>query len=430
MSFLESIGAWDHVEQDRVQPYDEMEVWDGSGKGRIQFDWRGESVKNNAPLQTIAIMTENSNLTRGLLQRIEAMQDSEVSLLDKTSVASINSGEDDPDGSDLSSWPVVSLTPATQPATLSTTSSNSQKIATRLLIGADGFNSPVKSYAGINSSGWDYGRHGVVATLKVQPKDDSTNFDSFFTQPLAPTAVAYQRFLPALGGPIALLPLPNNFASLVWSTTTQNAAYLKSLPEASLLAMINAAFQLDQVDLSYMLTLPPDSSSSSTSSTPHESYTHAEELAWRLQHTPSNPSTSKLPTITSIQPGTIASFPLRFRHASTYIAHRLALIGDAAHTIHPLAGQGLNLGLSDAQSLFRTIEYAVEHGMDLGDMMALERYNRECWGRNAMVGGACDLFHRVYGVEGRVAGWARGVGMGVVNSVDWLKGAVMRGAEG
>ena len=72
------------------------------------------------------------------------------------------------------------------------------------------------------------------------------------------------------------------------------------------------------------------------------------------------------PLVSSIQPGTIASFPLRFRHAEAYIGNRTVLIGDAAHIIHPLAGQGLNLGLLDAAALARCVRTAIMHGGDIG----------------------------------------------------------------
>lgn len=72
------------------------------------------------------------------------------------------------------------------------------------------------------------------------------------------------------------------------------------------------------------------------------------------------------PMVANIQPGTVASFPLRFRHAEAYVGNRTALIGDAAHVIHPLAGQGLNLGLGDAAALARCIQTAVMHGGDIG----------------------------------------------------------------
>lgn len=397
-----------------------MEVWDGGNDSSLYFDHKAEARKYNAPARIVATMTENSNLTKGLLSRLSELG-AETSLLTSTSVASIERGLDDPNGVNLSTWPVVN--------TASPAHTTASSIAPRLLVGADGFNSPVRNFAWISSKGWDYNRQGVVATLDIEAKEES--FDSFFDEDTSTSATAYQRFLPELGGPVALLPLPNNKASLVWSTTLQNAAYLKTLPADSLLALVNAAFQLDQTDIEYLFTLP-NSPSSDTS------HTHREELEWRLQHISRTASSPRPPKITGVQPNTLASFPLRFRHAGTYTGPRVALIGDAAHTIHPLAGQGLNLGLADAQALFSTIQYAVEHGQDLGDMMTLERYNKERWGRNLTMAMGVDGLNSLYqlggggnGILNRVMGRMRGVGMDLFGSapMESARGWVMRQAE-
>ena len=225
VSFLESIGAWDHLDLERVQPYNEMQVWDGTNGSRIQFDWTMEARKYNTIPRTVATMVENANLTRSLLRRLEELQDGSLSILSNTRVSSIANG-DDAEGFNMSAWPVISLDTSGSPAMPSS-------LAARLLIGADGAHSPARLFAGIASNGWDYGRHGVVATLDLSP-------DDIFSDQVA----AYQRFLPSLGGPIAILPFPEGKASLVWSTTPQNAAYLKSLPTDSLITMINAAFRL------------------------------------------------------------------------------------------------------------------------------------------------------------------------------------------
>jgi ubiquinone biosynthesis monooxygenase Coq6 len=420
VSFLENIGAWKHVDQTRTQPYDRMEVWDGGNDSSLYFDHKAEARKYNAPARIVATMTENANLTKGILNRISELG-AESSLLTSTSVASIEHGTDDPDGLNLSTWPVIITS---SPANVEPSS-----IAPRLLVGADGFNSPVRNFAWISSKGWDYNRHGVVATLNIEAKEES--FESFFDEDNNISATAYQRFLPDLGGPIALLPLPSNKASLVWSTTPQNAAYLKTLPADSLIALVNAAFQLDQNDINYLFTLPNSPSFDST-------YTHKDELEWRLQHTSRSTFTPRPPKITGIEPNTLASFPLRFRHAGTYTGPRVALIGDAAHTIHPLAGQGLNLGLADAQALFSTIEYAVEHGQDLGDMMTLERYNKERWGKNLTMAIGVDHLNSLYqlggggnGIVNRVMGRVRGVGMDLFGSapMESARSWVMRQAE-
>jgi len=356
-----------------------MQVWDAANDSSIQFDWKAEARQYNAPTRSVATMTENANLTKGLLERIYEL-DAEQSLFMSTKVASTQMGRDEPDGLNFSNWPVLSL------ESLSTTKRSEMPtaIAARLLIGADGFNSPVRTFAGINSHGWDYNRHGIVATLRTEPVE-STN--SFYSDDAPTQATAFQRFLPQLGGPIAVLPLPENHASLVWSTTPSNAAYLKSLPHSSLVQVLNAALRLSQTDIKYLFTLPADSES-----------VHESEVRWRLQHTPQPWISTPPPVITGVQEGSIASFPLRFRHATTLTAPRIALVGDAAHTIHPLAGQGLNLGLADAKALADTIAYSTEHGMDIGDSMALERYGSERFGKGMLMAGGVDAWSAEPGV--------------------------------
>ncbi|EEQ88206.1 ubiquinone biosynthesis monooxygenase Coq6 [Blastomyces dermatitidis ER-3] len=418
VSFLKDIGVWAHVDISRVQPYHEMHVWDGETGASISFDWSLESRSTHA--QTIATMTENLNLTRGMIASIES-SGNDVSIFSNTSVSEINNGEDYTDGPDLSSWPVLTLKHTSPTSNLPPPPT----IATRLLVGADGINSPVRSYAAISTDGWDYDRHGVVATLNISPQGHTTG---------PPIRAAYQRFLPGLGGPVAFLPLPNNHATLVWSTTVRNAAYLKSLPADAFIAMVNAAFRLSMVDLKYMFTLPSSSSPESPTdftdpASAAPSTEHADELAWRLQHTPT-PSYVP-PTVTSVQPGTVASFPLRHRHASTYISPRIALVGDAAHVIHPLGGQGLNLGIGDVASLFRAIEYSVRHGMDIGDLLSLERYAAERYLVNAKIGGAGDLLHKAYNVAGNgPVAWGRSFGLNMVDRLPSLKGFIMKIAAG
>ncbi|KAJ5809937.1 uncharacterized protein N7503_002155 [Penicillium pulvis] len=407
VDFLQKIGAWEHLDIDRVQNYQEMQVWDGETGSRISFD-RSSETPAFEDLQTVASMTENANLVRGLLRRIEASGDENLTLFSNHTVASIENGSDlQAEGPDLSAWPILSVKPTGPNAeTLAPT-----RIAARLLVGADGINSPVRSFADIPTQGWDYNRHGIVATLALADLDPSA---------LSNTRTAYQRFLPSIGGPIALLPLPNNHATLVWSTRPEHAAYLKSLPMPAFIAMVNAAFSLSMTDLSYMMGISQSSS---------EQTSHEDELNWRLQHTP-QPSHIP-PKAIGVQEGTVASFPLRFRHAAQYISPRIALVGDAAHVIHPLAGQGLNLGLADVAALSRTIEYAVSHGMDIGDLLTLERYSSERYLPNAKIGGACDLLHKMYSVTGQnPITWARSLGLEVIDRLPFVKSFLMKNAEG
>ena len=393
MSFLSQTGAWDHVEKSRLQAYHHMRVWDGlSTTGRISFDSPGSGP-------AIAYMTENSNLVRALHTRLGELRG--IDVFERSSVSKIGFGpsleDSEPASLDLSTYPHISL-------------ATNQQLIARLLVGADGLNSPVRSFGGIPTRGWDYDRHGVVATLKLATDDIIEN------------TTAYQRFLPT--GPIALLALPNNYASLVWTTIPARAAHLKSLATDDFLAMVNAAFRLSMVDIDYLSTLPSG---------------QASEVAWRSSvnaSTLANPEFQHdIPSlVTSIQPKSLASFPLRLRHASTYIRPRVALIGDAAHTIHPLAGQGLNMGLSDSQALSEAIVYAVEHGADIGDeMQCLQRYNSAVWMKNNAMLGAVDKLHWLYSARSAPLVGLRGVGLGFV---DWvgessgLKGWFMRQAGG
>ncbi|KAL4913367.1 hypothetical protein BDW62DRAFT_192660 [Aspergillus aurantiobrunneus] len=413
VSFLQNIGAWDHLDVARTQPYQGMEVWDGETGSKISFDWSAETSPFE-DLRTVATMTENANLVQALLSRIAASGDENLSIFSKSTVSSIENGAGDgPNGADLSAWPVLSIAPAGN--SIQSTVSPS-RIAARLLVGADGINSPVRRYADIGTEGWDYQRHGVVATLSLA--------DQVPTPFPIGTRTAYQRFLPSLGGPIALLPLPNNNATLVWSTTVENAAYLKSLSPGAFIAMVNAAFRLAMPDLQYMMRMErPSTSVPNLDEDPHES-----ELTWRLQHTP--PVAHLPPMVTGVQEGSTASFPLRFRHASTYISPRVALVGDAAHVIHPLAGQGLNLGLGDVASLSNTIEYAVNHGMDVGDVLTLERYTADRWATNAKIGGTCDVLHKLYNVPGQgPVAWARSLGFEIIDRLPFVKGFLMRNAD-
>ena len=302
----------------------------------------------------MAKLTENLNLQRGLLRHLEGFPG--VELLDKTKVQSIL-----PDSEERGRWPLVHL-------------DNGQVLRARLLVGADGFNSPVRTYAQIPSFGWSYDTQAIVATMDHAPRGAFER----------PNTIAYQRFLPT--GPIAFLPLSPTVSTLVWSTRPDLAAALTASEPAVLASLINAAFRLPEVSLRYLRDRIMEAHDRGT---PLQYLDIQKEIMWREQshaidsrsayscHTmnanggvPPADSGSVPPLVSSLQPGSVASFPLRFNHTESYVGEgggsRTVLIGDAAHTVHPLAGQGLNMGLADAECLATCIEQALLDGGDVG----------------------------------------------------------------
>ena len=160
-------------------------MWDGVTGARISFDWPSASgigvvAEQRSPDEkTIAYMTENLNLTSSLLGRLDELGG--VAVFDGAKIENIGYGSES-ESLDLSEWPVVEV-------------SGGRRLAARLLVGADGAESPVRKFAGIESRGWDYQSHGVVATVRLEGNGWGGNQDK----------IAYQRFLPT--GPVALLPV-------------------------------------------------------------------------------------------------------------------------------------------------------------------------------------------------------------------------------
>ncbi|KAK9367373.1 hypothetical protein V1509DRAFT_595609 [Lipomyces kononenkoae] len=384
-AYLSQIGVWDHVYAERVQPYSDMRVWDGVSGARIHFD----AFHLGNEDATIAFMTENLNLQHALLSHLNDLpSDPPVTILDNAKVENITKGQTF-DDVDLSSWPSLKL-------------STGDILMARLLIGADGANSPVRSFANIQSRGWDYGQEGVVAVLDIEWDDRQR--------------IAWQRFLPT--GPIALLPMPDGKTSLVWSTTPKHAAHLKGLSGGAFCTLVNAAFRLGMVDLQYLMTRVDEDEIKN-------------EFEWRDARLPIEAEGQQFPIrVVEVQEGSRAIFPLKMRHCDTYVAPRIALVGDAAHTTHPLAGQGLNLGQGDVASLVRVIEKATQQGSDIGDEIVLQEYWAERYPINHLMLGVIDKLHKLYCTDFLPIVGIRTVGLEVVDSLDWVKKTIMKQAAG
>ncbi|KAI9143417.1 hypothetical protein BKA69DRAFT_1061789, partial [Paraphysoderma sedebokerense] len=341
--FFKDIGAWSHLE--RAKAYRRMMVWDSmsstaTAPNAVTFD--AQSIGK----EVMAYIVENDILHSAILRRISEVKNSRnstmIELCHGSRVKSI--AYDNPQveptheattikPSVQDNWPVVEL-------------ESGKKLKTRLLVGADGINSPVRSFASIESVGWDYNQMGVVGVLKLD--SSSLNHDRF-------NETAYQRFLPS--GPLALLPLSSSHSSFVWTLPTPLAQKMKTVSPVDIPHMINIALHYPSVELDYVFNQISKGNE----------LDFEQEFTWRsdVYGMGDNDAVSSIPKVQSLE-SPIGMFPLRLRHATRYVVQRVALVGDAAHTIHPLAGQGLNLGIADVKSLVEVLNNAAQNGQDIG----------------------------------------------------------------
>jgi ubiquinone biosynthesis monooxygenase Coq6 len=390
------IGNWEFIHQDRVKFYDQIVAYDGQdNSSRIEFD--STTVGN----EYLAVMCENINIQSSLLQKINLINDSQTTILDKTKVVDITNPitptilhdlheYDTTAAQSKLDWPIIKL-------------DNGDLIQTRLLIGADGYQSPARKYAGIESRGWQYNTWGVVGTIKLEYEDHSN-------------ATGWQRFLTT--GPLAILPLTENNASIVWSSTPELSQILLKTNPKIFPHLINGAMCLSEIDLQYyykQLDKNPDD------------MTIIDDLKWRMSKLTKQDQELKYPIhATEILDGSRARFPLKLSHADTYVAPRVALIGDAAHTIHPLAGQGLNMGQTDVASLMNALEKGIERGMDIGSTLVLEPYFSNAWPANNAMLGVCDKLHKVFSTNWYPLVLLRGIGMKSINFADPIKDLMVK----
>jgi 2-octaprenylphenol hydroxylase len=323
VAFLRQVGAWQALPPERLAPVRAMRVFGDDGASRIEFD------AYRAGVAELAWIVEDAALQDALWQGLDAVTGEldEIRILEKNACLTLRDG---------------------------------RTLSARLLVGADGANSAVRRAAGIAAAEKDYGQSALVANFRCQRAHCDT---------------AYQWF--QRGPVLALLPLPGEQVSMVWSLPAAEAERVLRLEPQALCREVEAA-------------------------------SRGALGALQLAAAP-------------------RSYPLRRLAARRMVAPRVALAGDAAHVIHPLAGQGLNLGLQDVRELAAVLA-ARDEGRDPGDLRLLRRYERAraepILGMNIAVDGLFTLFKG----EGEALARLRNAGLNLADRVPVLKNVLMRQA--
>jgi 2-octaprenyl-6-methoxyphenol hydroxylase len=246
--------------------------------------------------------------------------------------------------------------------------SDGRTMSARLLVAADGARSTIREQAGIASHGWSYDQSAIVTTVRHERDHHGR---------------AEEHFLPA--GPFAILPLKEDAtighrSSIVWTEDKREAERIVTLPDDEFQTELERRFGL------------------------------------------------KLGEIAAVGPR--RAFPLGFAVARSFVADRVALVGDAAHVIHPIAGQGLNMGLRDVAALAETIVDAARLGLDPGSLAVLERYQRWRGFDTMAMGAATDGLNRLFSNRSDALRFVRDVGLGLVDRLPALKHFFIREAAG
>ncbi|CAD7084026.1 unnamed protein product [Hermetia illucens] len=259
-------------------------------------------------------------------------------------------------------------------------------------VGADGINSLVRKRMNIEPFTINYNQMGLVATVELSDSGDNS--------------VAWQRFLPT--GPVALLPLNDTTSSLVWTHTPAQAKELQSMPPQEFVDALNDAFYKDY---------PKDT------------------MTTNLMDTLSTFCSAKTirqypPAIVAVKDKSRACFPLGFGHAPSYVAQGAALVGDAAHRVHPLAGQGVNLGFGDVKCLTQVLADAVYSGYPIGDKNALLKYERERLMKNVPIMFGIHGLQQLYSTTFSPVVMLRSLGLQITQNLPPLKKIFMQQAMG
>lgn len=328
--FLDQLGAWAGVAARRVSTCQSMRVWDRDPAQALRFDAAELGVPE------LGHIVEDKLLRASLWQGLEGR----VSVYAGCALASWQGG-----------------------ARSRLTLEDGRVLDAELVVAAEGAESRLRQWAGIEPGGWTYSQRSIVCNVTTGKPH---------------RAAALQHFLPR--GPLAFLPLADGRSSIVWSTDETEAAELMALDDSEFRARL---LEASDGELGGMLAVTP-----------------------RL------------------------AFPLRLMHATEYARPGLVLVGDSAHVIHPLAGQGMNLGLADAEALTEVLTEARAAKRVIGGLRVLQRYERRRKAANLEMMALTDGLHRLFRSRVPAVRLVRELGMSLVGRAGPVKSALAKRAMG
>lgn len=367
VNLFKSLGTWEDMEGARVKHVKQMQVWEANSDALIKFH-------HDNFADDVACIVENDLILHSMLNIVN--KSSNVELKNSAKITDIKL----PASDCLTESPEITL-------------NDGEKITCDLLIGADGANSLVRRKMDVDVFSTNYDQMGLVATIEVREAGDNS--------------VAWQRFIPT--GPVALLPLSEKFMSLVWSTTKQHAEDLKAMDEDNFVRALNEAF-CKEYPKDYLVSNVLNA---------------LDSLTRNNQNAVQYP-----PQVCAVLEKSRATFPLGFLHASSYVRPGVALIGDAAHRIHPLAGQGVNLGFSDVVFLVDMLSQAAYSGAKLGDKHYLLMYEQKCLAKNVPIMIGVHGLQALYSTTFSPVVLLRSVGLQITQNIPQIKNMFMRRAMG
>lgn len=372
---LRALDVWDEV-RPLATPYSRMHVWDARGPGAIEYD---AALVNE---EALGYIVHNDALEYALTERVRGLDN--VELIPSATIESLRR-------------------PPADSETLTAALSGDRHLRTSLLVGADSARSRVRELARIGSVRYEYEQVATVANVLTE----------------APFDTCYQVF--EGHSPLALLPYGQH-ASIVWSCSTERTAELAALGDDAFVALLNETLARHNTDghtlaaglgRSLAALLPPLGE-------------RVEALADAATHMFAAPRAPRVTGLASKRAG----FPLAVSSARTYVKPSVALIGDAAHTVHPMAGQGVNMGLQDVVHLTHALQEALDTGIHIGSLSTLREYERRALLPNAAKQAGLHALHSLFGLEHNAFALARSLGLSAVSSLRPLKARMAQVATG